>query len=360
MLYVSGYDKSRELFSITDTDDGAVEWHKHDELLSIAGLLLESGIPLHGVYGDNVTPLDGAFMSKCSLLPCRVTGGHLAVVLTEFFDTVSVSVFDAIGVKCCFEYGHVYDKHHAFHILYLNDVDDRYLGGKSCFVSIISIRKCRRCGELVVADVDIEFARRDAENVHKASIYKTSTIKKTSCSIYLSAPDIEDICQIDNKAHARWQSGRGFVPVYDSFLNAHADFAYYGVGAWRLSSLRDSIWPLLSVIKSFYGSIRESVLMNLQMLKRCDDLFKHLDDFKDIEGVIGLQQLAAKFPTCVYITRSSWDGSLTMLGAVETLSLLRYMNPAQWGVVDGSKLYKVLYGVLYIEITDAHASNAHT
>lgn len=55
MLYVSGYNKQKDLYAVTDTDDGAVDMLTKQELLSTARLLRKSGEHISGVSGNTVT-----------------------------------------------------------------------------------------------------------------------------------------------------------------------------------------------------------------------------------------------------------------------------------------------------------------
>ena len=55
MLYVSGYNKQKDLYAVTDTDDGAVDMLTKQELLSTARLLKKSGGNINGVSGNTVT-----------------------------------------------------------------------------------------------------------------------------------------------------------------------------------------------------------------------------------------------------------------------------------------------------------------
>lgn len=55
MLYVSGYDKQKNLYSVTDTDDGAVDWLGRQELLNTAKALAKNGIKIDGVSGSSIS-----------------------------------------------------------------------------------------------------------------------------------------------------------------------------------------------------------------------------------------------------------------------------------------------------------------
>lgn len=66
MLYVSSYDKTRDRYGVTDTDDGKVEWVTSAELFSIAKSLnmCIKGVDLGMMRIKVITPESGVGLRK--------------------------------------------------------------------------------------------------------------------------------------------------------------------------------------------------------------------------------------------------------------------------------------------------------
>lgn len=54
MLYVSSFDRRRNMYGVTDTDDGAIDYYTKDALVQISKTLAKSGIKIDGVAGSQV------------------------------------------------------------------------------------------------------------------------------------------------------------------------------------------------------------------------------------------------------------------------------------------------------------------
>lgn len=60
MLYISGYNKEKNLWAVTDTDDGAVEWLSKGDIFSTVKILSREGLKIEGVSGSSISVYSGS------------------------------------------------------------------------------------------------------------------------------------------------------------------------------------------------------------------------------------------------------------------------------------------------------------